>query len=99
MNQDLKELEVECHRAAEALLALNWGNAKTKVRAAVTEMLSGSKLFTSSMAWLLKESTKLPVQAGPARRLNDLVVAISALRAQKSQLEYFPLPERARGAA
>lgn len=99
MNQELKELETECQRAAEELLALNWGNAKPRVHAAVTEMLSGSKLFTTSMAWVLKESTKLPFQAEPARKLNDLVVAISNLRARKSQLEFFPATERERGAA
>ncbi|HEX2852651.1 MAG TPA: hypothetical protein VHO24_05390 [Opitutaceae bacterium] len=99
MNDALKELEIECQRAAEEFLSLNWGNSKPRVRAAVDEMLSGSKLFTSSMAWLLRESVKLPVQAEPARRLNDLVVAISALRARKSQLEYFPVPGRECGAA
>jgi hypothetical protein len=86
---ELKELEQECHRAAEELLAINWGTSKTKVRAAVEEMLAGSKLFTSSMGWLLKESAKLPVQAEPARKLNDLVSAISALQNRKREKDYF----------
>lgn len=94
MKDTLQELEFECKRIAEELVSLNWGNSKPRVRAAVDEMLSGSKLFTSSMDWLLKESTKLPVQAEPARRLNELVLAISAFRARKSQMEYFPLPEQ-----
>lgn len=99
MTDELRELEMECQRAADAVLALNWGNAAPRVRAAVSEMRSGSKLFTSSMAWLLKESAKLPFQVEPARKLHDLVTAISNLRAKQSQLEYFPLPEKECGAA
>lgn len=88
-SDDLSQLESECRRATEAFLALDWGHAKPRVRAAVSEMLSSSKLYTSSMAFLLKESTKLPVQAAPASHLNDLVNAISALQARKRQVELF----------
>lgn len=88
-SDDLNQLENECRRAADAFLALDWGYSKPKVRAAVTEMLSNSSLYTSSMAFLLRESTKLPVQAAPASHLNDLVNAISALRTRKRQVEIF----------
>ena len=87
MSDTLDDLENECRRATADFLGLAWGHSKPKVRAAVNEMLSGSKLFTSSMAFLLKECTKLPVQAEPARRLNDLVGAISVLRTRKRQTE------------
>ena len=87
MSDTLEDLENECRRATADFLALDWGLSKPKVRAAVNEMLSGSKLFTSSMAFLLKECTKLPVQAEPARRLNDLVGAISILRTRRRQTE------------
>ncbi|MEO6568346.1 MAG: hypothetical protein ABIO94_06245 [Opitutaceae bacterium] len=87
MSDSLDDLENECRRATADFLALDWGHSKSKVRAAVNEMLSGSKLFTSSMAFLLKECTKLPVQAEPARRLNDLIGAISILRTRKRQTE------------
>src|SRR5215203_511826 len=90
MSDTLEDLEKECRRATADFLALDWGHSKPKVRDAVNEMLSGSKLFTSSMAFLLKECTKLPVQAEPARRLNDLVGAISMLRTRKRQAENRP---------
>jgi hypothetical protein len=86
---DLSQLESECRRATAEFLALDWGSVKSRVRAAVAEMLSGSNLSTSAMAFLLKESTKLPVQAEPARHLNDLVNAISALRTRRRQVEAF----------
>jgi hypothetical protein len=88
-SDDLSQLESECRRATDEFLALDWGYSKPRVRAAVVEMLSGSKLYTSSMAFLLKESTRLPVQAEPARHLNDLVNAISALRVRRRQVEAF----------
>ncbi|MEO7414485.1 MAG: hypothetical protein ABIZ81_14125 [Opitutaceae bacterium] len=87
MSENIDHLESECRRATADFLALDWGYVKPRVRAAVNEMLSGSKLFTSSMAFLLKETTKLPVQAEPARRLNDLVGVISMLRTRKRQTE------------
>jgi hypothetical protein len=99
MNHALRELEIECTRAADELLSLNWGSAKPKVQAAVNELLSGSKLFTSSMGYLLKASTQLPVQAEPARRLHDLVNAVTALRTRKSQMEYFAGAQLQRGVA
>lgn len=98
-HDEMRKLEVECNRAAEEFIGINWGNSKTKVRAAVAEMMLGSNLFTSSMGFLLKECAKLPVQYQPARRLNDLVVALTELRAKKSQLEFAPAQEQQRGAA
>lgn len=94
MKRGPKELEIECHRAAEELLALNWGNTKPRVRAAVAEMLAGSK----ALQLVHGVAAELPVQAEPARRLNDLVVAITALRVRQSQLKYVPSPEQECGA-
>jgi hypothetical protein len=91
---EIEQLEIECDRIAEEFLALNWGTSKAKVRGAVSEMLGGAKIFSSSMAWLLKESSKLPVQDEPARKLHDLVDAISALRMRKNQIESAEEPEQ-----
>jgi hypothetical protein len=87
MSDDLSQLDVECRRAADEFLSLDWGYSKPRVVSAVNEMLAGSRLYNASMAFLLRESIKLPVQAEPARRLNDLVSAIRSLRIRQRQLE------------
>jgi len=89
MSDDLSHLDAECQRAAADFLSLDWGYAKPRVCTAVDDMLADSRLFNSAMAYLLKESTKLPVQAEPARRLNDLVSAISTLRTRRRQVEAY----------
>jgi hypothetical protein len=95
MSDSLQRLENECRRAAADFLSLDWGSSKSKVEAAVNELLSHSRRFTDSMAFLMKESTKLPVQAEPARRLNVLVGTVSMLRTWRRHAESFPLEEPA----
>jgi hypothetical protein len=101
MDETLNELRAECRRAAEEFLAVeSWGSAKPRARAALDEMIAGSKLATSSMAWLVRQTPKLPVQAEPARRLHEFVQAVAALRAREAQLsclagdasDFFPSP-------
>jgi hypothetical protein len=87
MDETLNELRAECERAAENFLAIeNWGSAKSRARAALGEMIAGSKLATSSMAWLVGQTPKLPVHAEPSRRLHEFVLAVAALRAREAQL-------------
>ena len=95
-DDDLSQIESECRRATDEFLALDWGHSKPRVRSAVDEMLLGSRLYTTSMAFLLRECTKLPVQQEPARRLNDLVSAIAALRMRKRQIEAFSTSDEMR---
>ena len=98
MDSLLTELHAECDRAAREFLSIaGWHCPTWKVKAAVDEMRSGSPLASSRMGWLLRQTTDLPVQAEPNRRLHDLVSAISALRSRQNALPYAPpareLPE------
>ncbi|HEX2852647.1 MAG TPA: hypothetical protein VHO24_05365 [Opitutaceae bacterium] len=77
----LNLLRAERDRAVREFLALEgWACSKIKVQAAVNEMVNGTRLSTSSLAWLLMQIRNIPVQAQPARRLNDLTQAIAACR-------------------
>ena len=81
MDMTLDQLRAERDRAVRDFLALDgWSCPKTKVHAAVQEMVNGTKLATSSLGWLLNQIRNLPVQSQPARRLNDLTHAIAAYR-------------------
>lgn len=81
MEISLKELRAERDRALREFLALEgWACSKIKVQTAVNEMVNGTKLSTSSLAWLLMQIRNIPVQSQPARRLNDLTQAIAAYR-------------------
>lgn len=81
MEPSLQELHEECERAAQEFLSIRgWPCQKSKVEAAVAEIRRGSRYAGSSMSWLLDQIGKLPVQEQPARRLNDLVQALAALR-------------------
>jgi hypothetical protein len=96
---EIEQLEFQCQRNAAEFLALDWGTAEVKARTVVTEMLEGGKLFSVSMAWLLNESVKIPVQHRPIRKLHDLIVAISALRLRRNQVMFRSAHEAERGAA
>ena len=87
MDQMLSELRVECRRAADEFLAVeNWGSAKARARDALDEMIKGSQRSTAALAWLIRQTTKLPVQNEPARRLHEFVLAVQALRSREAQL-------------
>lgn len=81
MDISLEDLRAERDHAARELLALDgWRCPKAKVRGAVHEMIEGTRLATTSLAWLLAEIRNFPVQLQPARRLNDLTQAIAAYK-------------------
>ena len=81
MDPVLQELDAECERTARDFLQIEgWTCPKWKVRAAVEQLRAGSPLSSSAMAWLLKQTVNLPVQAEPNRRLHDLVHAIANRR-------------------
>lgn len=84
-HQDLYE---ECERAAQEFLSIRgWACQKSKVEVAVAEIRLGSRSAGSSMSWLLDQIAKIPVQEQPARRLNDLIQAIAALREREAPME------------
>lgn len=93
MEMPLHELRAVCDRAAADFLAIGgWACPPAKIRAAVREMLSHSKPSTAPMAWLVKQTGKMPVQAHAATRLHDLVQAIAALRAAEAAQAFSPAP-------
>lgn len=93
MDTELRILEIEAQHTAAEFLALNWGTSRSKVRAAVEELIAGTQLSSSSMGYLLRQSSKLPVQDEPARKLHDLVTVVTALHEKKKIDEYaLPLP-------
>ena len=84
METALNDLRAECDRTAREFLAIEgWKCPKWKVENYVKELRSSSALSSSAMGWLLRQTTTLPVQAEPARRLHELVHAITALRAEE----------------
>ena len=87
MDPVLVELEAECERAAREFLRIEgWNCPQWKVRAAVNELLACSGLSSSAMAWLLRQTVKIPVQLEPNRRLHDLVQAITNRRNRENAL-------------
>jgi hypothetical protein len=88
MDTSLQDLYEECERAAQEFLSIRgWACQKSKVEEAVAEIRRGSRSAGSSTSWLLDQIAKLPVQEQPARRLNDLIQSIAALRAREAPLE------------
>jgi hypothetical protein len=75
-----EQLRAELDRAVRDFLALEgWRCSKVTVRVAVNELVTRSKRSTFSLAWLLDQISKLPVQAEPARRLHDLMQIVAAM--------------------
>lgn len=88
MEISIEQLRDERDRAVREFLALEgWACSKIKVQAAVKELVNGTRLSTSSLAWLLMQIRNIPVQAQPARRLNDLTQAIAAYREAAASTE------------
>lgn len=81
METSLQDLQEECERAAREFLSIRgWPCQKSKVEVAVAEIRRGSRSAGASMSWLLDQIPKIPAQEQPARRLNDLIQALAALR-------------------
>src|SRR3954470_9861526 len=84
MNDD--QLETECRRTADDFVSLDWGLSKSRIMSAVHEVVSGSNLYNLALEFLLEETTKLPPNFEPARRLKDLVDASAALRSKRKRV-------------
>lgn len=89
----LEYQRVECERCATEFLALNWGASQPKVSAIVGDMLAGGKLYSVSTLWLLHASRELSVREEPARRLDELIGAISTWRIRWAHRESFTLEQ------
>jgi hypothetical protein len=88
MDLTLHDLQEECDFAArEFLIIRGWPCQKSKVEAAVEAIRLGSRSAGSSINWLLDQIPKVPEQENPARRFNDLLQAIAALRARETPAE------------
>ena len=96
MEKHLQQLREERERAAREFLAIEgWACSKAEINAAVIEIMSGSKLATSSLAFLLRQISHVSARAEPARRLNDLTRAIAAVNAMTPRNPFVdrePLP-------
>ncbi|MEO7413831.1 MAG: hypothetical protein ABIZ81_10775 [Opitutaceae bacterium] len=77
-----KQIVKEC---VEDFLSIEWGEDKTKIRLAVREVVTGSDLSNTSLAFLLDEIGKLPASGEPARMLNNLVSVSAAVSPQRKR--------------